>query len=175
MNSQQFSAQYMPYSRKLFAIAFRIVRRTDVAEDVVQEVLLRTWQMRDTMPPAGPEAEARLVTMTKNLSIDQLRTRHSAEDEAMVLNGTSDSWTPPDEPDNSVQEQIEQRDQLQQTLRLMKQLPEVQQMILRLRLIDDMEFSDIAHATGLTEVNVRVQLTRARQQLKSLALKHHIL
>lgn len=163
----------MPYSRKLFAIAFRIVRRSDVAEDVVQEVLLRAWQMRDAMPPEGPAAEAKLVTMTKNLSIDQLRTHHTIDEEEPCLGATNNA--PPDEPDTSAQEQLEQRDQLQHTFRLMKLLPKVQQTILRLRLIEDMEYSDIARATGLTEANVRVQLTRARQQLKTLALKHHIL
>lgn len=168
MDSQQFSALCMPYSRKLYAIAFRIVRRAVEAEDIVQEVFLKAWQMRDSFTSPA-DTEARLVTMTKNLCIDTLRTRHTVEDEAI------DSAPPPDEPDTSVQEQLEQRDQLSQTLQLIRQLPDIQQTILRLRLMKELEFSDIARATGLTEGNVRVQLTRARQQLKQLAIKHHIL
>lgn len=168
MDSQQFSTLYMPYSRKLYAIAFRIVRRAVEAEDVVQEVYLKAWQMRDALPK-GLEAEAWLVTMTKNLCIDLLRTRHTADDEV------SDLAPPPDEPDTCAEERIEQRDQLNQTLRLVSQLSEIQQTIVRMRLMDDIEFEEIARATGLSEVNVRVQLTRARQRLKSLATQLHIL
>lgn len=167
MDSQQFSTQYMHYSRKLYALAFRILRRSDEAEDVVQEVYLKAWQMRDTMPD-GPEAEAKLVTMTKNLSIDQLRTRHSVEEDL-------DQSPPPEEPDTYAEERIEQSDQLNQTFRLLNQLPELQQTILRMRLMDEMDYADIARATCLSEGNVRVQLVRARQQLKLLATKHHIL
>lgn len=168
MDSQQFSALCMPYSRKLYAIAFRIVRRAVEAEDVVQEVFLRAWQIRDQLIEAS-DTEARLVTMTKNLSIDMLRTRHSVEDENI------DTAAPPDEPDTSEEEHLEHRDQLKQTFHLIKQLPPLQQTILQMRLMKELEYSDIARATGLTEGNVRVQLTRARQQLKQLAIKHHIL
>lgn len=168
MDSKQFSALCIPYSRKLYAIAFRIVRRAVEAEDVVQEVLLRAWQIREQFVDAT-SIEARLVTMTKNLAIDMLRTRHTVEDESI------DTAPPPDEPDTSDEEQLEQRDQLRHTLHLIRQLPEVQQTILQLRLMKELDFADIARITGLSEGNVRVQLTRARQQLKLLATKHHIL
>lgn len=166
MDSQQFSTQYMQYSRKLYALAFRILRRSDEAEDVVQEVYLKAWQMRDTMPE-GPEAEARLVTMAKNMSIDVLRTRHTVDEVIDQL--------PPEEPDTYAEERLEQSDQLKQTFRLLELLPEVQQMVVRMRLMNDMDYADIARAIGQTEGNVRVQLVRARQQLKRLAIKHHIL
>ncbi len=168
MDSQEFAQQYMPYSRKLYAIAFRLVLRADEAEDVVQEVYLRAWQMREQLI-LQPNAEAWLVTMTKNLCIDQLRTRHTVDSEML------EPPPPPDEPDTTVQDRIEQRDMLRQTLSLVEQLPPLQQTILRMRLIKDIEFADIAQATGLSEGNVRVQLTRARQQLKRLAIQKHIL
>lgn len=166
MDSQQFSTQYMCYSRRLYALAYRILGRSVEAEDVVQEVYLKAWQMRDTMPE-GSAAEAWLVTMTKNLSIDQLRTRHVWEDDREASS--------PEEPDTSAEERIEQSDQLSQTIRLLDLLPELQQTIVRMRLMDDMDYSDIARATGQSEGNIRVQLVRARQQLKLLATKHHIL
>lgn len=168
MDSQEFSNRYLPYSRKLYAIAFRLLQRADEAEDAVQEVFVKAWQMREEL--AGHSSiEGWLVTMVKNLCIDTLRTRHSLDSECL------DSAPPPDEPDTSVQEQLEQRDQLRQTLALLSQLQPLQQTILRMRLMREMEFADIAQATGLSEGNVRVQLTRARQQLKQLAIKHHIL
>lgn len=166
MDSQQFSTQYMQYSRKLYALAFRILRRADEAEDVVQEVYLKAWQLRDTMPE-GPAAEARLVTMAKNMSIDVLRTRHTVDE---VID-----QSPPEDPDTYAEERLEQSDQLKQTFRLLELLPEVQQTVIRMRLINDMDYADIARAIGQTEGNARVLLVRARQQLKQLAIKHHIL
>ena len=49
---------------------------------------------------------------------------------------------------------------------LINRLPQNQRQILRLRSIDDCTMEEIEQITGLTAVNIRVLLTRARKTLR---------
>lgn len=169
MDSTAFTQQLIPYSRKLFAVAFRITGSSSEAEDVVQDVYLKLWQMRDTLPEASV-MEAFLVKMTQNRSIDRLRTRHIDDAPDEMLMSVADG-----EPDSSLQERIEDRDALGHLNRLMESLPEAQRKLLRLRMAGDLTTAQLATALGKSEGNVRVMLARARKHLKELAIKNHIL
>ena len=173
MDSQTFCGRFLPHQRRLFAVAVRLLRNAAEAEDAVQDVYAKLWQVRDTLPAAAAPAgdgrgrdgdEALLVTMTRNLCIDRLRARRD-----------DDGASPEEEPDESDMSRIERRDQLSHTWRLVGQLPPDQQRVLRLRVIDEMEYDQIETATGLTAVNVRVLLSRARKRLREMATKQHIL
>ncbi len=159
-----FCKQYTTYSRRLYALAYQILRNRDAAEDVVQDVYLQLWQKRATLQP-DKEILPLLQTMTRNACIDVLRTTHSEACETL----------PAEEADRSVESQIEKRDQLNHVLALIKQLPAEQQRIMELRLIRGLEFAEIATLTGLEEGNIRVLLSRARKTLRELILKNHII
>ncbi len=159
----------MPHSRKIFAVAYRYLQRADEAEDLVQDVYIKLWQMRDELPP-----EERLLpfilAMARNLSIDRLRARHEYD----VMAGDDEDAPPPnDEPfiDNTV----EDHDRLRQTLQLIKQLPPDQQKVLKLKALNDLDNDEITRLTGIQPDNVRQLLSRARRKLKELALKQGII
>jgi RNA polymerase sigma-70 factor (ECF subfamily) len=54
---------------------------------------------------------------------------------------------------------------------MVETLPDKQQIILRLRHMEGMEFSDIASLLCTTEVAVRKSLSRARQAVKEKMMK----
>ena len=168
IDSVQFTSQLIPYSRKLFAVAFRITGNSEEAEDVVQDVYLKLWQMRDSLPDAEV-VEALMLRMVKNRSIDCLRLRHSGS----PLDGGSFSGF--DDADISAQNRMEDGDTLVHLSRLMEALPEIQREMLRLRMSDGLSAKQLADAFGLTEGNVRVILARARKRLRELAIKNQIL
>ncbi len=166
-----FCKQYMAYSRRLYALAYQILRNREAAEDIVQDVYLQLWQKRATLRhnnitslPQDKDILPLLQTMTRNACIDMLRTTHSEVCEVF-----------PEEADSAVESQIENRDQLRHVLALIKQLPTEQQRVVELRLIRSLEFAEIATLTGLEEGNIRVLLSRARKTLRELTLKNHII
>ena len=59
---------------------------------------------------------------------------------------------------------------LEQTMKMIDQLPEMQQTIIRLRHMEGMEMKEIASLTGSTEVAVRKALSRARKALAQKVL-----
>jgi RNA polymerase sigma-70 factor (ECF subfamily) len=64
---------YESESRRLYAIALRIVRRSDVAADVLQDAFLQVWQNARQYSPERGAAEAWLTGIVRFRAIDAVR------------------------------------------------------------------------------------------------------
>lgn len=80
MDSNSFLDLVMPLSRKIYAVALRFLSTPAEAEDVVQDIYTRLWQMREKLPPDS-QLLPYILTMTRNLCIDRLRARQAIEEE----------------------------------------------------------------------------------------------
>lgn len=78
---------YDATSAKLFGVCLRVLQNRSEAEDVLHDVYLRVWQKADTYAVTGHSPMTWLITVTRNMSIDQLRKRRpeTGSDDAMVL------------------------------------------------------------------------------------------
>ena len=149
MTSDTFKEKAQTMRPMLMATARRILGDDAEAEDVVQDALLRLWQLRDE-PILNVEGMARVVV--QHLSIDALRRRREyIPVEEIELVGTFLS-----EGLNDTEIHM---------MALIRQLPTMQQTILRLRHVEEMEVIKIAELIGATEVMVRQSLSRARRKL----------
>ena len=127
--------------------ARRYLGDTDEAEDVVQDALLRLWQMREQL--SSPLVRMAVV-VTRNLAIDHLRRRRPAASLELV----------------AAEEEPQVDPRTERILTIVDTLPPLQQTVLRLRHMEDMEMADIAELTGSNEVAVRKTLSRARQAVR---------
>lgn len=132
---------------RLIAIARKIVGNDDDAEDIVQDALLRLWQVKEEVRNA--ESMAKIIT--RNLSIDYVRRKHITVD-------IDESKLENDDVDNN-------DEQIQRIMNLINKLPTMQQTVIRLRHIDGLKMSDIAKITGTTEQAVRQSISRARRTI----------
>ena len=82
---QAFGELYRQASPKLFAIALRMVRASDTAEEILQEAFLLIWRKADRYRPERGEAFAWMVAIVRNCAIDILRSR--ARTSALVVDG----------------------------------------------------------------------------------------
>lgn len=72
-NQQAMAILYDRYAQSVYALALRILRRPTVAEDVVQETLVRVWRGAPTYLGGPAGFDAWLFRIARNLCIDQLR------------------------------------------------------------------------------------------------------
>lgn len=164
MDANDFKRKFLPYHRKLYRSAFHLMGNAQDAEDMVQEAYLKLWKRRDELPPDIVNLEAYCVTLVKNICYDALRLLHLEEDgrlpEELSIAGTA----------NPVHE-VEARDEVRQVMTLIDQLPEQQQQIMRMRDVEDLPYEEIEKATGLTSINIRVLLSRARKKIREQFLE----
>ncbi|HEY7513378.1 MAG TPA: sigma-70 family RNA polymerase sigma factor [Vicinamibacteria bacterium] len=147
------------YQRRAYAVAVRIVRRHDLADDVVQEAFLRAWQSLasfDLARPFGPW----IARISANLAINHVRSPAAREQE--LPDGHDETPASPGaDPLRGVLEG-EARRVLEEALRT---LPEEQRAVFVLRTAEELSYREIAEALDVQVGTVMSRLHRAREKL----------
>jgi RNA polymerase sigma-70 factor (ECF subfamily) len=163
MNAEQYEALFNKMRDKLYRYSLRFVKDSEVAEDVVQDVMYKLWQKREEADQIE-NLEAWLMVLTRNRSLDILRKvkdNHVSMDEAFTV---SDQAPVPDK----ILETADLMTLLQQCL---NQLPEKQRSIFHLREIEQMTYEEISQSTGYNLDDVKVNLFRARKHIQRMVSK----
>lgn len=151
MNQNEYRTEFNRLREKLIGQARSILGDEDEAEDVVQDAMLKVWQLRDQLsPPVDPLA----FIIVRNLCISIIRRR---QDTTRI----EDLNIPPSADG-------EERQRIEKMMQMVEQLPDKQQTILRLRHMEGMEMADIATLLCTTETAVRKSLSRARQAVRDM-------
>jgi RNA polymerase sigma-70 factor (ECF subfamily) len=159
MDVECFKKKYLPYASKLYCVAYQLLENQADAEDMVQELYLKLWDKRSNLSIVN-NAEAFSVTLIKNMCLDTLRSNKyclTKQTEDLCEAGGQT-----DEQDATIHEDVYLVKQL------IKQLPESQRRIIKLRDIDGYSFQEIEKVTSLNATNVRVLLSRARKKIREL-------
>ena len=159
MSLENFTKQILPIKDKLFRFSLRIVGNSPEAEDVVQEVLIKMWNQREQWDQYQ-NLEAWCMRMTKNLSIDKLRSKHH---KVGIIAEGMDFVAPNMAPDR----QTELHDEVGRIRRLMSTLPDKQRMVMQLRDLDGQSYQEIADQLEMPVNQVKVYLFRARQKIRT--------
>lgn len=160
MDAATFKNEFLPISRKLYVVAFRLLENCQDAEDAVQETFTKLWSKRASLPQIANN-EAFAITTLRNICFDIIRTRK------MKFIDFDENL-----PENqNLFTEIEMRDNILIIRKLIANLPDTQRKILKLKLWDNFSDEEIANATGIKAGNIRVLLSRARKTLKEKFLK----
>lgn len=162
MSKDLFKAEILPVRQKLFHIAQRILVEEYEAEDAVQEVLLKLWHLRDSLNKyESPEAFA--TTVTKNHCLDRLKVKKKQE----LLDDSYNELAGYDNP----YLQLERKNTETILHEIIKNLPHLQQAIIRMKDIEEYEIEEIAEITGTNIEAIRMNLSRARKKVREEYIK----
>ncbi len=164
MNRTEYQQKVWPLRDRMYRFALRLLDDRAEAEDVVQEVLIKLWNTRDKLDQIG-SLEAWSLRLTRNLAIDKMRGAYRKRKTDLA------DIPEPVQRAESPAERAQYLDTYAQIQQLLKQLPEKQRMVFQLRDIEDFSYQDIADALDLTLAQVKVNLHRARVQLRAGLLK----
>lgn len=151
MTTDGFNTEMQLLRPVLIKTAIHYVADEIVAEDVVQDALLRLWRMhKDLRMPVEPLAKV----IVRNLCVSYLR--HQKPCSPLANTDVRDT----DEVDMG-------EERVEHVLNIIDALPEKQRLLLRLRHMEGMQMQEIAELTNSSEIAVRKILSRARQAVRN--------
>jgi RNA polymerase sigma-70 factor (ECF subfamily) len=160
---ETFKNMVLPTKNKLFRFAFRILESHEEAEDVVQDVMIKMWDKRADLPNYQ-NVEAWCMRLTKNLSLDKLKSKHRQTHRQNVEIDVASFLLNPDR-------ELELNDTVSHIEKMMNELPEKQKMVMQLRDIEGYSYQEIADVMEISMSQVKVNLFRARDKVRQQLTK----
>lgn len=157
-DAEAYDTLVSKYLRRVVSIAWSITRNAHDAEDLAQEAFVKAYQNIGRFRPGesfGPWI-GRIVT---NLAFDVMKHRRRFRHED--LGETRPAARRDDADVAAVSNDIGARIDA-----AIESLPEMQRLVARLHLVEEMEHAEIAAVLDLSEGTVRSHLSHARAKLK---------
>ncbi|MBQ6084163.1 MAG: RNA polymerase sigma factor [Bacteroidales bacterium] len=156
-NEQSLMRLYDLCCDTVFNASYRIVMNAQDAEEITQDAFLKTFENLDSFSGSERDFVAFVKTVAINKSIDMFR-RHSKEPFYEEIDNTADQIEDDTDFEDFPIEKIKEA---------LNNLPDGYRLTITLRLIDGLEFSEIAERMGIKESSVRSQYARGLEKLRS--------
>jgi len=160
-----FQILYNRYYKKIYHFSLRILNSEILAEDVMQETMLKLWLLGEELYHII-NLESFLRTVSRNKSFDVLR-RIKFQDQARQKMG--DNWS---ELTNETEEQVILNDTRQVLQYAITLLPEYQRRVYELCHIQGLKHEVVADLLNLSVLSVRTYIKRALFFLRNYVRKH---
>ena len=137
---------------------------SEEAKDVVQEVMIKVWNGREQMAEVQ-NMEAWCMRITKNLSLDKLRSRQRRATDSIEegFEVRQEALSP--------HENTELNESMLRINQLIAALPEKQRQVIHLRDIEGYSYNEICEMLELDISQVKVSLFRARNAVREKLVK----
>lgn len=178
MTQQDFINAVPQLRERMIATARRYLPEVADGEDVAQDVMIRLWEKKEHFQSIA-DLHRYSAEAVKNTALNILRQRkmypsspveYLLEKIGQDQGQTSAFYT----NSGAFSAENEASSMEQRLMKAVRALPQRDRNLLRLRNVEDLSYPDIAHLLGISEVNVRVRLSRLRialiQQIKSQSL-----
>jgi RNA polymerase sigma-70 factor (ECF subfamily) len=153
------------FQRRVYGVAFRIVRRHDVADDVAQEAFIRAHRALpsyDAARPFGPW----ICRIAANLAVNHVRSPEAREE--ALPEGHRERQATTGDPLAGVLE----GEAAEVLDRALGGLPAEQRAVFVLRVVEEMSYKEISEALGINVGTVMSRLSRAREKLREALLPY---
>ena len=155
--SERLRSLIEDHSAAAYRVALGVVRDPSMAEDVVQEAMIRAWGAIDTHDGSGSE-RSWVLSIAHNTAVSMLRRSRDASTDPDDL---------PDRPSAINPERVaEGRDDLRRVTAALDGLDELSRTIVIMRDLEGMSYQLISEALGVTIPTVKTRLLRARRELQ---------
>jgi RNA polymerase sigma-70 factor (ECF subfamily) len=159
------AALYDRYGRLVFSVAYRVVQDHGAAEEIAQDVFLRCWRTIEQYRPDQSGLSTWLLTITRNRSVDELRSRRGKEARREVSDELLDGLLLDPQFDEGLL-----RDEIRQAL---NGLPVAQREVIELVFWGGLTRHEIADQLNLPLGTVHTRLRLAMDKLR-IALQRWI-
>lgn len=156
-SEKSFEELYLKYKDKILYFIFNMIKNTQKAEDLMQEVFLYIVNNKSYNPKYSFKSYLYLIAKSKTINAINKETRRNKIDD-MIARETQDI--------EDVEEIIFQKEAEKNLLKIIKLLKEDYQNIIYLIDFEKLSYKEVAKIMDKSESNIKVSVHRARKELK---------
>jgi RNA polymerase sigma-70 factor, ECF subfamily len=161
---QAFSALYRVCAPKLFAVAVRITRRADWAEDVLQESFVSIWHHAQRYDPGKSAPMTWMTAIVRNRALDLLRRPRQADGSEEEYQAAL-AAIPDDTPGPA--ELLQHSTDARRLAECLQQLSEEQQRSITLAFFHGLSHGELAAHLGKPLGSVKTWIRRGLDRLRA--------
>ncbi len=156
MRAGEFREKYLALGETLYRIAFFMLESEADAEDAVQDLYLKLWNSRDALDSVR-SPKAYCITVLRNMCLDRIRKAPAVQAAEMQddipAEGGADSA-------------MIDRERFSGIMKAVESLPAGEKEVLKMRVFEDMSYSEMSERTGRSGLTLRVMLSNARRKIR---------
>lgn len=157
---EAFAAVYSATSAKLYGVVLRILRRNDLADEVLQETYVKVWQNAASFDPARASPITWMATIARNRALDEVR-----KPAAMSLDDAPGALDAPD-PQPLALAVMEASADLTRLLACLDALELERREIVKLAYLEGCSREELGRRFGHPAATIKTWLHRSLKQLK---------
>jgi RNA polymerase sigma-70 factor (family 1) len=161
-----FEKIFHTYNAKLLPFVTSITKNKEATEEIMQELFLKVWLKRDTLPTIEHPA-AWLVRLSSNLALSYIQRQAVHE---RVVSNLSNLPAP---AANTMEADIDVKKIQQHITHAVNSLPEKRQEVYRLSREEGLSRKQIAEMLSVSESTVKNQLSSALKSIQEYLQKHY--
>lgn len=153
------------YSNRIYSVALTYLKSPTLAEDIVQEILLKLWKKREKLPELD-SVDNYIFILTRNEVFSSLRKKGPSYPVGEYLESTIEETAPNPEEDLDARE-------LQKLINEgVNLLPDRQKEAWKLTRQANLTYGEVAEQMGLSKNTVKVHLLKAMNSLRAYIREH---
>lgn len=160
-----FHRLFDAYKERLFTFAFTLTHSRVDAEEVVQDVFLKLWENRGSLP-AIEHPQKYIFTMTRNRTLDLLS--KVGRNQKLIR----EVWANINQSDEGTEELLDARESQQLINRAVATLSDRKREVFRLSKVEGLSLDEIALQLGVSKQTVKNTLTEALKSIKDYLSTH---
>ena len=157
-NERAFDFIFKEYYKPLSQFSYSFIKDQDKAESLVQEVLIKLWEKRESLK-AIDNLLSYLMVMVRNISIDYLRKEKTSLRVYLKIK--------PEESVNTTEEQVSKNEFEEKVLKSVMNLPERCRIAFELSRFDSLTNKEIAEEMKISVKGVEALIGRSLKLLRS--------
>ncbi|WP_251967469.1 RNA polymerase sigma-70 factor [Parabacteroides sp. AD58] len=158
-DEKAFTAIYIRYNKMLYILAYKYLKDSFRAEDIVQQVFLKLWEARSLFAGAI-NLRNYLYTSAKNLILNEIRDNFSdMEKNYAVIQNTP-------EFEDKLQSALEEKDLFQHFYKILAELPEQKRKVCLLKIRDNLSNQEVADKLHISVPTVKSHYSQAIKLLR---------
>lgn len=153
-----FCIIYNTYKDKVYFYCYKICKNSEDAKELVQSIFIKIWENRSKIDPERP-IEPYLFTIVRNHTFDYLK---SLSMHQMLHIGLGNIEL----PSSNTEDAYEFTEYQNITSRIIDKLPEMRQIIFKMKYEEGLEVKQIAKMLNISPNTVKSQLNKASKTIR---------